>query len=320
VSGPPRVSVLIASRDGERYLEAALDSVAAQTLAGVEIVAVDDGSRDRTGAILEHFAAGHPGTRVLRTEGVGLAAALDRAALEAGGAYLARQDDDDWSAPERLARQAAFLDAHPEVSVVGTAAMIIGPGGEVLRAYPVPLRPAAIRRTLHRAPPFVHGSVMMRADAYRVAGGYRAAFRASQDLDLWLRWPAGAGMANLVEPLYRWRLHPGGVFHRAREEQLRFAALARAFAAERRERGSDSLEAFERAGSVERFLETWERAPELALLLGEGFARDGRHAAARAHLARARRTPRTRLQAVAWTLVAGAVAFTPRARRVRVTG
>ena len=315
----PRVSVLIASRDGERYLEASLASLAAQTLPDVEIVAVDDGSRDRTAAIFNRFASAHPRTRVLHTEGVGLAAALRQAAAHAAGECFARQDDDDLSEPARLERQVGFLDAHPGVGVVGTAAQIIDESGAARGSHPVP-EGTAIARTLRRAPPFVHGSVMMRASVYRAAGGYRGAFRASQDFDLWLRLPRETGLANLSEPLYRWRLHPAGLFSRAREQQLRFAALARAFADERRlTGGGDSIAAFEHAGSFERFLETWERGPELALLLGEVFARDGRIVEARRYLARARRSPRTRGGALAWSLIAGAVAFTPRARRAAGT-
>src|SRR5678809_456928 len=102
MSNTPRVSVLLASRDGARYLAESLASLAAQTLEDVEIVAVDDGSRDATSAMLERFARERAGVRVLRTEGIGLAGALALAAKEAQGALLARQDVDDVSHPERL--------------------------------------------------------------------------------------------------------------------------------------------------------------------------------------------------------------------------
>jgi glycosyltransferase involved in cell wall biosynthesis len=315
--GTPLVSVLLPTRDGARYLGEALASLAAQTWPALEIVAVDDGSRDETRSILDAFAGAHANVRVLEGRGNGTAAALDLAARAARGELLARHDDDDLSAPERIERQARFLVEHPGVGVVGTAATIVGELGETLTAYPVPLGEAAMRRTLRRGPPFVHGSVMMRVDVYRAAGGYRAAFGAAQDFDLWLRLPEGTGIANLEEPLYRWRRHAGGVFSRAREDQLRFTALARAFALERRESGADSITAFERAGGFDGFLAGYAHADRLRLLLGETYAREGRVREARAWLAGAFGRVRSAGPALAWWALTWAVALTPRAARAR---
>ncbi|HEU4724472.1 MAG TPA: glycosyltransferase, partial [Candidatus Eisenbacteria bacterium] len=223
----PLVSVLLSSRNGARYLDEALASLASQTYPEVEIIAVDDGSTDATSDILARFAARHGRTRLLRTEGIGLAAALHRAAGGATGAFLARQDDDDRSDPERFTKQVRFLHVHPEVGVVGTAATRIDAEGRMLGPYPVPQTRAAIAAALRRGTPFVHGSVMIRREAYEASGGYRAAFLAAQDVDLWLRMPPGAELANLPEPLYAWREHPGGVFARARDRQLFFASVAR---------------------------------------------------------------------------------------------
>ncbi len=309
-----RVSVLLACRDGERHLEASLASLAAQTHPDVEIVAVDDGSRDGTRAMLDRFAASHPRAIVIGTPGVGLAAALNLAASRATGTLLARQDADDRSRSVRLAKQAAFLATHPDVAVVGTAAQVIDDAGAPLRPYPVPVAAADIRRTLRRVPPFVHGSVMLRADVFHAAGGYRAAFAASQDFDLWLRLPESAGLANLAEPLYEWRLHPGGVFRRDRDRQLRFAALARAFAAERAERGADSYEALERAGDFDAFLHGYHDRDRLALLLGEVLTREGRVREARRWLGASLASPRTALRGAMWWAITLAVGFSPRAK------
>jgi glycosyltransferase involved in cell wall biosynthesis len=246
---------------------------------------------------------------------VGLAGALAAAAREATGDLLARQDDDDISHPQRLEKQVAYLAAHPEVAVVGSATERIGPDGSALGAYPVPLEAAAIARALRRGPPFVHGSVLMRAAAYHEAGGYRAAFRAAQDYDLWLRFRPPA-FANLPEPLYRWRSHPGGVFARARDEQLRFAALARAFAAERAQRGADSYDEFAAAGDWERFLERYPGRARLLRLMGETWVREGRVAEARRLLARALRSG-AGAGALGWWLLSFGVALTPRAARAR---
>lgn len=317
LTNPPRVSVLLASRNGSRYLGESLASLAAQSYPEIEILAVDDGSTDRTPEILSSFARTHPRTRVFRTEGIGLAGSLALAASHATGSLLARQDDDDRSHPERIARQVDRLEAVPDLALVGTAATMIDAHGDPLQAYPVPTAPDEIRRTLRRATPFVHGSVMMRREPYERAGGYRAAFRASQDYDLWLRFGAGAGLANLPEPLYEWRLHPSGVFLRARRDQLFYSAVARAFADERRLTHSDSVELLGSIAEPERFLERYTHAGRLALYLGEVHAREGLARDARGYLGRALDDPETRLRAIPWWLLTWALPFTRRGRRAR---
>ena len=314
---PPLVSILLASRNGSRYLEESLASLAAQTYPEIEIIAVDDGSNDRTPEILSSFARKHPRTRVIRTEGVGLAGSLALAATHATGSLLARQDDDDRSHPERIARQVERLESAPGLAALGTAATMIDAHGDPLRAYPVPTAPDEIHRTLRRATPFVHGSVMMRRAAYEHAGGYRAAFRASQDYDLWLRFGAGERLANLPEPLYEWRLHPSGVFSRARRDQLFYSAVARAFADERRSTGSDSCELLASTPEPERFLQNYIHAGRLALHLGEVHAREGLARDARRYLGRALEDPGARIRAIPWWLLTWALPFTPRGRRAR---
>jgi glycosyltransferase involved in cell wall biosynthesis len=309
----PLVSVLLASRDGERHLAESLASLAAQTWQPLEVLLVDDGSRDGTRARLEAFARGRPGVRVLDGGGVGLAGALALAASAAHGELLARQDDDDISAPERLARQVAAMHARPDVTVLGTAATVIDEHGAPLGPYRGLCSGVAARRALRRGPPLVHGAVMMRTAAYRAAGGYRAAFRASQDYDLWLRMPGT--IANLDAPLYRWRRHAGGAFARARDQQLQFAALARLFAAERRQRDGDSYDAFAAAGTLEAFLERSPLAGRLCLLVGEAYARDGRVAEARRWLARALERSGPVLPSLGWWCATWGIALTPRGRR-----
>jgi glycosyltransferase involved in cell wall biosynthesis len=311
----PLVSVLLASRDGARYLPQALESLQAQTYPALEILAVDDGSEDETGEILRRFAASDPRLVTIRTAGIGLAGALAEAARQARGTYLARQDDDDRSRPERIERQVAYLESHPEVGALGTAATVIDASGNVLGDYPVPLSTRAVRKTLRRATPFVHGSVVMRRSAYERAGGYRPAFRASQDYDLWLRWPPGEELANLADPLYEWRLHPSGVFSRARGDQLFYSAIARAFAEEREAGRPDSIGLLHECPGLTELLARYPRAGRLAFYLGEIHVREGLGREARHYLGRALRDPESRLEAIPWWILAWLIPFTPRGRR-----
>lgn len=201
-----RVSVVMAVRDGERWLREAVDSALGQTLADLEIIVVDDGSTDRTAAILAAYR--DPRLSVLRQPPAGLTRSLNRGLRLATAPLVARLDADDVALPERLARQAAFVDAHPEVGLVGTGCREIGAAGEPLGSYRPPEDDAGIRRALIRRNPFVHSSVMVRRSLLEQAGGYDEGLAVAQDYDLWLRLAPLTRMANLPEPLVLRRLGP----------------------------------------------------------------------------------------------------------------
>lgn len=105
----PRISVVIPVHNGERFLEAALDSVASQTLLAHEVIVVDDGSTDSTPSIL----AAHPGLGVITTPNRGPAAARNAGVAAASGGLIAFLDADDWWLPEKLATQVALLEKSP---------------------------------------------------------------------------------------------------------------------------------------------------------------------------------------------------------------
>lgn len=206
----PRVSVLMAVRDGGSYLSEALASIRAQSLREWELVAVDDGSTDGTAAELADAAGSDARIRVFRQERLGLVAALNRAATEARAEYFARMDADDRAHPERLERQVAFLEKHPEVGVLGTAVRRFGAAeGVWLR----PVDDAAIRAALLFEAPLAHPTVMLRRTSWQAAAGegYREDFRAAEDIDLWERLASHTRFGNLEEPLLDYRVHASQV-------------------------------------------------------------------------------------------------------------
>ena len=114
--------------------------------------------------------------------------------------------------PERLQEQVEFLDAHPDVGIVGTAVEHIDASGRPLRrTYPI-TEPADVSLCLGVFNQLAHGSVVMRADVVRELGGYDLRYRYAQDYDLWLRArEARVGIANLPTVLYKQRLHSSRV-------------------------------------------------------------------------------------------------------------
>jgi glycosyltransferase involved in cell wall biosynthesis len=207
----PRVSVLLPVRNAAATLGECLSSLAAQTLADHEVVAVDDHATDGSRVILEEAARRDARVRVLDNPGEGLVAALNAAAQAARAPLLARMDADDVCHPDRLRAQAARLETAPDLSVLGTCVRLVGTSGrsEGMQAYVRWLNGLldhdAIVRDLFVESPLAHPTVMMRAQMLAHLGGYRA-FDGPEDYDLWLRArAAGARFAKLPEVLLDWR-------------------------------------------------------------------------------------------------------------------
>lgn len=239
----PHVSVVMPVRDGARWLGEALDSVAAQSFSDWELIVIDDGSSDTTPSILEQFARRESRTRLFRQDALGLVAALNRGLAEARAPLLARLDADDRARPERFARQVAHLSAHPEIGLLGSWADEIDEDGKPRGQLKPATEPDEIARILATANPMIHSSVMLRTERVRQLGGFRAAFRAAEDYDLWLRLSEIAKIANLPEPLIEYRWHSANVTRRNAIRQAFSVRLAQRSARARRDTGRDPADA-----------------------------------------------------------------------------
>jgi glycosyltransferase involved in cell wall biosynthesis len=230
----PAVSVMMPVRNGEAWLGQGIASVLSQELADFELLIVDDGSGDGTPLVLEQYSRADARVRVIRQEPQGLVAALNCAIAAARAPYLARLDADDRAKPERLGRQHAFMQAHPELVLLGSGADIIDQSGAVVGRASPQTEGTELARILRRSNPFIHSTVMMRAAPVRKLGGYRAAFLAAEDYDLWLRMAELGEIANLAEHLIQYRRHAASSSRLAAVRQSFSARLARRSAAGRR--------------------------------------------------------------------------------------
>lgn len=227
----PLVSVVMAVHDGERFVQQAVQSVLAQTLADLELVVVDDASADATADRLA--AVRDPRLRVVRLErNVGPFAAANVGLELARGELVARLDADDLCAPERLATQVAFLARHPKVGLLGSACERVDAAGRSLGLQQVPCSELAVRLRCLVAPPFVHSTVTWRA---RLGLRYDERYRVAGDYELWARAVEQTGVANLALPLVKYRVWGGGITatrgarQRALHDDISSAYLARQF-------------------------------------------------------------------------------------------
>jgi hypothetical protein len=237
----PTVSVALPVYNAMPYLSDALDSIAAQTYQDFEIICVDDGSDDGTDRILADYQRRENRLFVHRQSNVGVASALNRACRLARGRYIARMDADDVALANRLEEQVAFLDRHPEVAVVGGAVELVNADGLPFHLAQYPLRDADIRLALTRSNPFVHSAVLLRTSALHAVGGYRPASANAEDYDLWLRLAEHYQLANLPDPVLRYRVHRAQVTSARLRVQSLAALAVRVAAQTRRTQGCDPL-------------------------------------------------------------------------------
>ena len=239
----PRVSVVMAVRDGERWLAEACRSVLTQSLRELELIVVDDGSTDRSPDILAEAARSEARLRLERQSPQGLVSALNRGVALARTPLIARLDADDVARPDRLERQLSFLDAHRDVVLLGSWAEKIDESGAVVGRLRPQTDSVRLKAVLQHSNPFIHSSVVMRAELVRALGGYRPQCRAAEDYDLWLRLSEHGAVANLPHELVQYRLHPGSVTRTSRTRQCFSARLVRRAAAARSSGVPDPLAA-----------------------------------------------------------------------------
>ena len=204
------VSVIMCVDQGDRLapLRDAVSSVLAQTHEALVLrIHVDGPVPDDIRAHLEGLTDSRVRLELSETT-QGLAVGLNRLideSLREGDEFIARMDADDVCHPERLAKQLAFLDRHPDVGVVGAGCLEFDEdtGAEYLRLLPTD--DGALKRGIVRRTPFVRSTVVFRAAVF--AGGLRYRPRTSEDMHLWVDLARyGWIFANLPEPLVRCRV------------------------------------------------------------------------------------------------------------------
>jgi len=232
-NGTPEISVVMAAFNEEATIEESVRSILTQDGIDLEFVIIDDGSTDRTGAILRDLAGSDRRVQVLSQENQGLTRSLIRGCADARAPLIARQDAGDRSLPGRLARQKAAFDDCPDLSFASCWSRFVGPEREFLyveKGTGTAAEPRHIVDDKHPRGiidwPTCHGSAVFRKDLYERVGGYRSVFRYTQDWDLWYRMAGAGSFVSLPDLLYEYRVSVDGISTHHRQLQDRMVKLA----------------------------------------------------------------------------------------------
>lgn len=201
----PLLSVVMPCFNSERWVENAINSIKTQTHVHLELIVVDDGSGDSSVKKIRKFADADTRIHLLETShNNGIVQALNSGLDKAKGEFIVRMDADDICMPHRISRQVAFLE-ETGIDLCGSWFVEFGQG--ISRTVRWPHTEAALRAAMLFQNTICHPTVMARREVFEQFR-YRETYRLAEDYDLFARATAKFRLANIPEPLLRYRRHP----------------------------------------------------------------------------------------------------------------
>lgn len=206
----PSVSIVMPVFNGEAFLREAVDSILTQSFNDFEFIIVNDGSFDRTSAILHSYKDSR--IILMERENQGIAASLNEGVSRSSGKYIARMDADDISVINRLQLQFEFMEKHQEVGILGGQVTLIDEQGCDIGKMTNPTTFEHISQLIKIACPVFHPTYFLRALVYTCMQGYRV--MPVEDYDFLLRaYEKGVIINNLSEIVLKYRIRKNSVDH-----------------------------------------------------------------------------------------------------------
>ena len=204
------VSIITIYYNREDYISESINSLLNQTYKNIEIIAVDDGSTDKTYEKLK--AIQDPRLKVYTQKNKGFVNSLIDAIDKSSGEIIAIHGSGDISLPNRIQEQYNILNNNNNVGVVGCHVENINSITQEKRIYRPEIEPSEnVTSKLMKKCFFTHGEVMFRRNIYDLVGGYRSFFKYTQDYDLWMRMSLHCDFSIVPQILYRRFILPDGV-------------------------------------------------------------------------------------------------------------
>lgn len=211
------ISVLMSVYNAEEYLRIAIESILNQTYTDFEFIIINDGSTDQSKAIINSYKD----KRIKLIDNVknsGLVFSLNKGIDSAAGEYIARMDADDISLPERFEKQIEFLNKETDVALVSSSGTYIDENGIDKKYLEFPVSAHLIFTYLFFGNPIIHTSVFIKTDVLRKYK-YKKDYYLAEDYFLWSQIAKDHKVANIPEPLVKYRFHESSISLQKKFEQ-----------------------------------------------------------------------------------------------------
>lgn len=207
----PKISIILPTYNGEKYIKRAIESVISQSFSDWELIVINDGSIDNTRKVLEPYLKNEKITYLFQENG-GQAVAREKGISIAEGFYIAFIDDDDeWIDKDKLQKQVEFLEKNKDYVLVGTGGIVVDESRNKIVNYNVSESDLSIRKNILLKNPFIQSSVVVRKDALYKVGLFlmEKYIRGNEDYNLWLRIGLYGKLFNLKEAMTMYMVREG---------------------------------------------------------------------------------------------------------------
>ena len=204
------ISIICTVKDGEKTIEKTIDSILNQTYSNLEIIIVDDGSKDNTKSIIKEYSENDSRIKPYYSSGMGRSQALNKAIKLASGKYIANIDADDLFHPQKTEIQMKFFEKNPDIFLISTDFEVVY-GNDSLNWNLVSkenIKPVEVTKSILIKNTIIHSSVMINKEKLNEIGNYNENQLTQVDYELWLRaFNTGNKMVILDEKLVAKRIH-----------------------------------------------------------------------------------------------------------------
>lgn len=218
----PLVSVLMPCYNVEQYIEKSMRSILDQTYSNIEVIAINDCSKDRTFDILENLAKNDKRIKVFSNEtNLKLIKTLNKGVDLCSGKYIARMDADDIALPKRIEKEVAFLEENPDYSVVSTNFYTFRSEEGKKNLYRNPSKFEDLQAFILFKSGICHPAVMIRKTLFtELHLKFEEAYLHVEDYALWSKAIYLTKIANIDEPLLLYRVHDAQISSVHEQQQL----------------------------------------------------------------------------------------------------